>query len=96
MKAVILEIFELSNRVILIAEFEKNDHLRAGIYIISKGVHFRILSIGVKRNLVNNPKYSGVLNERNIVDFDIATSQDTSMCLAVGMTVDVVTSGSSR
>ncbi len=90
MKVIILEIYELTNRVILIAEFEKDEHPHAGMYIKSAGVYFKILSVGLKRNLAYNPKYKEVLNEKNILDFDIVKSQEVLTCVAVGMVVDLV------
>ncbi len=89
MKAVILEIWELSNRIILIAEFEKGNYLRPGMHIISNGMTFEIYAVGVKRNLINHPQYRDTILERNIVDFDIAKFQDVSDHLSVGMVVDI-------
>ncbi|MBV8252442.1 MAG: hypothetical protein JO154_07525 [Chitinophaga sp.] len=90
MKAEILEIFELTNRIILIAEFEDGMFLRSGMHILTNDKSFKIVAVGAKRNLINHPQYRETLFERNIIDFDIAKFQDIYTYLSVGMAVDIV------
>ncbi len=75
-KMTVLEIYKLPTRIVVIVELNNKTIPKAGMYLKLGEDSYKIIGVGLKKNLINSPTYQNAISQKNIRELFFNNSDD--------------------